>query len=594
MKNLNFITKKVTSLLVLGVMVLFFQNCAKIESASLSATDSIVLPSFFACNQSSSRIPNQSELKRLNKFELRNTLNDLFGVYLNASDLNTFMTSIEPYISAIPNEASDEGLDYFDQSLSSTHLDRMITVAEMAASQIVNVESYRDSVLGACSNNMSDVSCMSSFLSRFGRFALRGQMSSDDVSWYQDVFTGHVDGYENLIAALLSSPKFLYHFELGVDSSDISNLELTNFEKASRLSYFLLQSMPDDALLSAAESGGVLTQEEINSNITRIISLPLAKKRLTESLANQIFKISHTPDIRTDIESLNTMVSQISSLTSLEDLKSNMIQEVYDYLHYVIWEIDGGYEELMTVDLVFPRTDDLAEVYGTSVWNGDYSEANLVRSPAGERLGILTRAQQLVSGSGATGLIHRGVRVFNDFLCGELPAPAETEPPAEAIVLDTHSGREVIQAITEVEGTSCVGCHKGIINPLGIPFETFDPLGRFRLDEDIYHPESVSERGTVLTVKRVDTTTQIQLGDEVLNANLSDSVDLVRSLASSEKALACFNKHLWSFAVKQGYDLGRNDCATGSLYKEMIVSGSIRHTLESIPLQPEFFRRKLQ
>ena len=248
----------------------------------------------------------------------------------------------------------------------------------------------------------------------------------------------------------------------------------------------------------------------------------------------------------------------------------------------------------MTSDYVFPRTPDLAEIYNSSVWNGDYSEASLVRAPAGERSGILTRAQQMMTGSGSTRSIMRGVRVYIDFLCADMPAPADTEPPTASVILDTHSGREVVENLTELQGTSCFGCHKGIINPLGFPFESFDPLGRFRVSENIYHPEASSDRGDILTIKRVNTQTDVRLGPSSIDSQISDSIDLTNNLATSERAIACFNNKLWSFATKQAYHIGQNDCAVGSLYQEMVFSKSIKQTLKAIPLQPEFFQRRLQ
>jgi hypothetical protein len=593
MKFKNNTLRKIGSLLSLGVFMLLFQNCSKLESQN-SSSDNVVLPSFFSCDQNSVRTPNVSQLKRLNKFELENTLHDLFGHYLSSVNLTAFMNELEPLLAAIPDESTDDGLDYFDQRLSGKHLDTIIALSEKVAELVVTVPSNRTAVLGPCANSLGDQTCMSAFVKSFGRLAHRGQLIDEDSVWYESVFNDHASSYENLIAAMLSSPKFVYHFELGGAGSDSNNIELTAYEKAARLSYLFLQSMPDDTLLTAAESGGGLSQEEVEQNVSRLLKDPIAQKRLSVALANQIFRISHTPDIRTDIDSLNTMVSGLQNVSSLEDLKGNMIEEVYDYLHYILWEINGGYTELMTVDYVFPRTADLAEIYGTQVWDGNYSKNNLVRSPAGNRAGILTRAQQLLSGSGSTNLIIRGARVFNEFLCGALPVPADTNPPEGAIFIDTQTGREIVQAMTEVPGTSCIGCHQNIINPLGIAFENFDPLGRFRVLESVYHPEGMNESGTVLVVKPVDAKTEILLGEEILNGEINDSKDLNRKLASSEKAIACFNSHLWGFATKQSYSLGENDCATGALYKEMVTSGSIVETLKAIPLQPEFFQRKLQ
>ncbi len=579
--------------------ILISQNCGQLQSVVLNSSSEdiefskIEDPSFFTCKDNDTRAPNTSPFKRLNKFEIQNSIYDIFSTYLVQSQLDQLMSEVTPLIDEIPNEFSDEGLDLFDQSLSEIHIEGMINVAEAVGAFVMSSAQLRTAVLGPCSNQLNDVNCMSSFIQSFGKLVFRGQFSVEDASWYSSVFQAELGDYESLIATLFSSPKFIYHLEVG--SSDLNNGEvlLTSFEKASRLSYFLTQSTSDNDLLLAAESDGALTDQEIKDQTERLINLPLTKSRLTIALANQIFKTSHTHDFRDDVNSLNSMFAELGNLTSPANLKQSMIQEVYDYLHYVMWEINGGYEELMTLDYVFPRTTDLAEIYGTQIWNGSFAQASLVRSPSAERTGILTRAQQLISGYGSTSLIHRGVKVYNDFLCGSLPAPADTGAPDDAVILDTHSGREYVESITEIPGTSCIGCHKSLINPFGFVFEGFDPLGRYRLEEDIYYPEESDNSGQILTVKPVRSNTQAFLGDEIINATLSGSRELNLNLAVSPRAVACFNSNLWSFANKQLYRIGQNDCATRNLYKQMISTGSIVETIKYIPTQPEFFKRKL-
>lgn len=247
----------------------------------------------------------------------------------------------------------------------------------------------------------------------------------------------------------------------------------------------------------------------------------------------------------------------------------------------------------MTSNLVFPLTDDLAEVYGTNKWNGSYDLANLVRAPEKQRSGLLTLAHSLFTGIRSTRPIMRGVHLYQRFLCGHLPTPADNNTP-EGIVLEDHfSERQRIKEMTEAPGSSCVTCHANPINPLGFAFEQFDSFGRFRLNEDVYHKESSVNKGQVLLKKPVDSkvTFQFPKGQE---KDYNGGVDLSYDLASNPQAQACFARNLWRFANSYPYKVGESECAAEDIYKSGLNQGSILDMLKSVPLQPEFILKKVE
>ncbi len=583
------------AVIVFGIM-LPFQNCGEFNALDSSQNSSVVAPSFFQCESNDSRTPEASALKRLNKFELKNTIEDILSTYLDESNTSAFMNQLSSYFDDIPNDHADEEMSHFDQSITSQHIDKQILLAERIAELIMGNTSYRDSIIGSCAQNTGDETCRDNFLSDFGKLVYRRPLSSDDLTWFRDVFTGRVESYENLIAALFSSPYFIYHYEVG--ESDISEdgkeiVSLGPYERASRISYLYLQSMPDAELFEAAANGSIMNNIGLRDQVNRLLSDEKVQSRLTHYLSEQLFKLEETPNYQTNIEAVNTMISSLSTTESLSNRREHMINEVYDFMNYIIWKKRGGFSDLMVSNAVFPRTPDLAEIYGTAVWSGSFNEQDIVRAPASERSGILTRAQLLFTGMRSTQPIIRGARIYNEYLCGELPVPADTGTPSGVVLEDDFSERETITAITQHPGSACIGCHEGVINPLGFPFEMFDSFGRYRSVEDVFHPESSVDKGKVLVTKQVNTNTSINLGDTI-SSSFNDAISVTEELASNERAVACFSLKLWDFAAKQPYKIGQNDCATTSLYQRLVETESIYEALASIPFQPEFFKRTIQ
>jgi len=551
-------------------------------------------PSFFSCSSGDSRLPGVTPLKKLNKYEIENSIEDLFGFYLNAAEVSSIKTQIQPFLDAIPDEEVEKNMDIFDQSVTDVHINAQILLAEKVAEIITGSNNLKSKVMGSCSSNLNNQGCKTNFITNFGKLVYRRPLSPEDINWYLGVLNDHTDGYENALTALLSSPYFIYHYEVGEEYAQNSNsntVSLDPYERISKLSYFYLQSMPDEALFTAAQDKSIMTSEGVQGQVNRLMAMPKVRTRLTYFLSKQLFKLKKTPEYETSLASLNSMLAELTVTETLENRRQHMIQEVIDYMDHMIWVQKGGFKDLMTSDLVFPRTADLAEIYDSPVWNGNNNSP--VRAPAGKRSGLLTRAHFLFTGTQSTRPIMRGVHIYNDYLCGSLPPPADNSSPANSVIEDHFSEKQIVKGITEIPGTSCVGCHKGIINPLGFPMEIYDSFGRWRVTENIYYSEAHANKGNVLTTKPVESEASLSLGSE-LTFDVTDGVDLVNKISTNRKALACFNSKLWSFTMKSPSKIGENDCAISSLYDVMGSKNSIFEALKEIPLQPEFFKRTVK
>jgi hypothetical protein len=583
-------------LFVAVVLVLSFQNCSPFEShlGQLPSSTSAVVAFSLNCSPADPREPQSSELKRLNSFELENTLIDLFEPYLSTSQRAEFINRIRPFIDDLPANRVHLGMSLADSGVTSIHVEKHFLLAEAVADFIASSQGVIGRMVAMCSTAANTESCRRQFLASFGLRALRRPLDTESIDFYLNVMNGYEDSYRNVIATLLASPLFYYHSEFGASDGNQSLVELDAYERASKLSYFLIQSMPDDALLSAAQSGEVLSQQGFQAHANRLLSTPKARQRLTRFFANQWLHLDETAEIRLDIQKVRALTSEIGTTNQIQNLRQNLINEVYDYFDYLIWEQGADYAQLMTSNLVFPRTPELAAIYGTSQWNGNYDITDLVRAPAEQRSGVLTLAQFLYTGSGSTRPIMRGVHVYRDFMCQNLDLPPDNSTPMGVVINHDMGDQEIVRATTEVPGTSCVGCHLNIINPLGFAFDNFDPIGRFREQELIFHPENSDEAGQVLLSKNVAPSQQINIPPFV-QGSVDGAIGLSQQLAMSPDAVACFSSKIWNFAQKKNLRVTDNACAVQSVYESLSSSNaSIIDAIRAVVMQPEFVKRNIQ
>ncbi len=578
---------------------LFYQNCAPFVSSSDSNRS---LPSTTAfslsCASDDPRNPAGSELKKLNKFELENTLLDLFEPYMNSAELTNFSNAIRPFLDAIPDSREEIGMDLANQGVTVIHVERHFLLAEAAADFVTANSGILERMLGNCSGNPRTAACQRSFLQSFGQRVLRRPLGEEDFNHHLQTMSGHSDSYRNVVAALLASPNFYYHSEFGesdaVDSSEGVVVSLGPYERASKISYFLLQSMPDGELFAAAERGELTTSQGVSQQVNRLLQDSKTRQRLTRYFANQWMHLDETNDLSLDIQEVQARLSELGTPPPIDNLRSDMIDEVYDYFDYLIWEQQASFRELMTSNLVFPRSPAMSMIYGTNQWDGSYNLDSLVRAPESERAGVLTRAQFLFTGTGSTRPIMRGVHVYRDFMCQNLDLPPDNSTPEGVALNDEMTDQEIVKATTEVEGTSCVGCHQRIINPLGFAFDNFDSFGRFRNQERVFHPETDNQAGQVLMFKDVNSTGEININPFVTGM-VNGAVELTRQLATSPDAQACFSSKLWNFAQKKNMRVETNPCAVQSIYQEVGASdGSIIDAIRSLVQQPEFLKRNVQ
>lgn len=318
------------------------------------------------------------------------------------------------------------------------------------------------------------------FIEHTGRRAYRRPLTAAEVSTFialfakgKDVVDGPDDfarGARLVLQALLQSPHFVYRIETSTKPGKDGLIPLSGYEIATKLSYMLWNTMPDDALFAAAASGALDTAEGVMSEAKRLLDDDRARATVA-AFHRQLYQYDHYDDLHKD-------PTKFPSFSPA--LGADMKREAEMFIDHVVFEQEGGIREILTSTTSFVN-DGLAAIYGLQgSFTTDFVKVDL--DPK-ERSGFLTRAGFLASN--ATKLeqhsIHRGVFINRRILCAVLPDPPNNIPPLPPPTA-SQTNRDRVDGHTG-KGTCGAGCHGTLINPAGFAFEHYDAIGQYQTEE---------------------------------------------------------------------------------------------------------------
>ncbi len=543
-------------------------------------------PTSFVCDADA--VPEALPLRRLSHLQYRNTVSDLVR-FVIPSAAGDVLGTAEPIFAQLPDDqrvGPDKhyaGFTRLDQALQQQHVDGAYRVAEQIGAALTGTAARLGELAGACATDAdaaNDDVCLDDLIRRLGERALRRPVTDADVAFYRGpAGTAPFEpaDYADVVALLLNAPHLLYFVEHGKEGSE-ATAPLDAYELASRLSYHFWQTLPDEQLFAAARSGDLLTEAGYEAEVERIFADPRTREAMGELFGQWLDN--------TTLEELDARAGTpvfdafAGAYTPGPDLREHMLAEVTDAALYYTFEEPGTFRDLLTSRKSFARTEDLASLYGVPVWSG--GEPPSFTEP--ERVGLLTRAAFLATGSANTRPIMKGVFLRKALLCDEIPPPppnAAANPPQLSESLST---REVVEQLTG-QG-ACAGCHKVIINPLGFATENFDALGRVRTEQPLFDPDP----GAVVVMASVDSKTvpRIDSGD-VTAAN--DAADLTNLIAKSPKPYACFAKQYFRFTFGRLEDLDRDACALSDVKLALEEGKPMADVLRTIARSAAFRQR---
>ncbi len=316
--------------------------------------------------------------------------------------------------------------------------------------------------------------CARAILRRLARQAYRRPVRAEDTSALMAIFeTGRSDagfeaGIERAIRAILVSPSFLFRVEPDPPGvADGEPYRLDGFSLASRMSFFLWSSIPDEALLAAAERGRLGDSAELERQTRRMLDDPKARS-LVENFAGQWLELRKVAQLKPD----EKLFPEFDS-----DLRRAMRRETELFVADIVRR-NGSVLRLLDSDRTF-LNERLARHYGIDGVRG--AQFRRVALPDPRRGGLLGQASVLsvTSYPNRTSVVIRGKWVLEN-LFGMPPPP----PPPDIPELEdaAPSGEELtLRQLMSLhsQSPSCSGCHVRM-DPIGFALENFDAIGRWR------------------------------------------------------------------------------------------------------------------
>lgn len=393
----------------------------------------------------------------------------------------------------------------------------------------------------------------------FRRAATAAELEGLHAVYDEGVSIGgdHASGMRLAIEAILQSPSFLYEIEAPATQGDRYDLDAEQF--AGRLALFLTDTVADHELWRAARDGELESDEQIASQVDRLLATPAGAQQLRVAYG-RFFDLHRISELtKHDVDPALFAAMRVESEALLDTVLSRP---------------GGSLTDLLLSREATVEDAALAELYGVAVT----PPGQTVELPATERAGLLTRAglMALESSADESSVIHRGLLVTRNLLCVSPPPPtADNVAQGQEIngMYETERERMLVRAST----SPCAGCHR-LFDPLGVAFEHYDRVGRYR-----------GEIETSMGPVAIDSAWDLDLAD--VQAHVDDALQLSAELAASETVHACVTERFVGYAL--GRSLEQADrCVVEPLAAEFDASGGdLAGLLRAIALWPGLRQR---
>ncbi|HEY2012157.1 MAG TPA: DUF1592 domain-containing protein [Bryobacteraceae bacterium] len=307
-------------------------------------------------------------------------------------------------------------------------------------------------------------SCRARFVREFGLKAFRRPLDAGEQKRYETLMsreTEFLSGAQLVVEAMLQSPNFLFRLD------ETSDPKLKPYVTASRLSYALWDTMPDEELFRAAARGDFATPQAVESTARRMLQDPRARESLSE-FVSQWLRFDRILTASKD----RRKYPQFQPETALA-----MTEEARTFVSDLVWN-DRNFMDLFTANYGYVNVE-LAPIYKVPAPSKQFDRVAF--APGSERAGILGQALflALTAKPDDSSPTARGLFIREQFLCQHVPDPpagvnTNLPPPTEA---KPQTNRDRMSEHTN--NPSCATCHK-LIDPIGFGFEKFDAIGARR------------------------------------------------------------------------------------------------------------------
>ncbi len=411
------------------------------------------------------------DLRRLTEEQYANIIADVFGEQI----------VIAGHFDPILRTDGLYALGTRSARITPSGFEQYYDLAASVANQVTSPDNRDDLIpCKPAQANAADDACAKQFFAKAGRLLYRRPLTERELATpvkaahdYAGISGDFYEGIAEGLSGMLTTPEFLFIADTTEKAGD-GQLKLTNYAKASRLSFLLWNTTPDEQLLTAAEKGELDKDSSLKREVERMIASPRLDRGL-RAFFKDFFDFAKFETLEKD-----PVIYPVYGMRTSEDAKEQMLRTITNHLI----NHDGDYRDLYTTRKTF-ITPTLARIYHVPALHPDGGWSEYEFPEGDNRAGLLTQIGFVAVNAhpGRSSPTIRGRAIRELVLCQKVP-----DPPGDvdfSLFNDPNSpNRTAKQRLTaHATAPACAGCHK-VTDPVGLALENFDGAGEFRTTEN--------------------------------------------------------------------------------------------------------------
>jgi Protein of unknown function (DUF1592)/Protein of unknown function (DUF1588)/Protein of unknown function (DUF1595)/Protein of unknown function (DUF1587)/Protein of unknown function (DUF1585) len=499
--------------------------------------------------------PGHATFRRLNRFEYNNTVRDLLGD--TTGPANTFPPDAEAakagYLigGAVAHADASHLLEAAEAlgATAATKLDKLLPCNPVPAAAV------------------DQDTCARNFITSFGKRAFRRPLSTEEAKALTDFYAaqrmatpGDFPGAIRLvITAFLMSPQFLYRWEASPKQvlREGALVRFNSWEMASRLSYLVWGSMPDDTAFGLAEKNQLGTPDQIDAEVRRLLKDPRAKAAIADFFTQWL----GVADVKSAAK--DTKVYPAFS----NELAASMVAETAAFAANAVIEGDGKLTTIFTSSDSLVDAN-LAKLYGLAVTS---PTVVATKHKVNERAGILTHISYLTQHASAdeSNPVRRGKLVADRILCTEPPPPPDVVPQ----VKEPDPNMSVRERYEEHDKDPCASACHLLFDPIGFAFENYNGIGVYQ---------------TMDGGKPVNATGEIELDGKM--KPFKNGIELQAHFGKSKQVSDCMGRQFLRYALRRRETPG-DEASMAAALTQFAGSGDLRELIVGLTKSRVFTHR---
>lgn len=432
-------------------------------------------------------------------------------------------------------------------SLSQVSVQGYLNAARDVAELAFSDATLRANIVTCEPTPGDELECVRRIVTDFGTRAFRRPLDATEVENYMKAYTSaraelglvHLDALQHMVRALLSAPSFFLRVEL--PSGQLADIPTAPLALASRLSYLLWTSMPDDELMGQALGGSLATPDDVVREVGRLLDDPRSAGFYRDFFGQWL-----------GLRALDSHSSDTSVFPEWStNVRNAMVRQANAFFASFV---DESHQFSSFLTATHPPEATLQAFYGSE--------------PTGIRQGFLTLPAFLTASSQAdrTSPTSRATAVLSGLLCTNIAPPANVDIPDLSAQADATAGDNIREKLAKHRASpDCASCHE-LLDPIGLSLEHFDAVGAYRTTYGDGSPVDAS--------------------GEFAGQTFDDSRGLVEVIESNERLASCPPTKLLTYALRR--NLSASDRELATRIAAQWQRGSVRQLVELVTTSPAF------